>query len=171
MTTALNNVLNPRRLPLLMVASAAAVLITANVFEHVFGYQPCQLCLYQRLPWWIALGIGCLAMIVLKKDRPTLSLLLMLVGFAAVAVGAGIAGYHAGVEYGFWEGPSGCTGARELGGGLSEALGQIQGGMVAPSCDTAPWSLFGISMAGYNFLISLGLVALGTWIMKRGAIR
>jgi len=171
MTMLVQEMLSARRLPHVMVLSAGAVLLAANVFEHVFGYQPCQLCLYQRLPWWIALGIGCLAVIVLKKNRPTLSFLFLLVGFVAVAVGAVIAGYHAGVEYGFWEGPEGCSGAQDLSGGLSAALNRIEGGAIPPSCDAAPWSLFGISMAGYNFLISLALIGFGGWIMKRSTVQ
>lgn len=164
MTDILSEALPPRRLPLLIAGSAALILMTVNVFEHGFGYEPCVLCLYQRLPWWIALGLGCLAAI-LMKTRATLSLLVSLTALAAIAVGAGIAGYHAGVEFQFWPGPSGCSGAQELSGGLSAAMNSVAQGPSGPACDEVPWSLFGISMAGYNFLLSLGLVGLGGWIV------
>lgn len=165
------DMLTPRRLPHLIALSAALVLAAANVFEHVFGYEPCQLCLYQRLPWWIALGLACVAAWLLRV-RPTLSLLIAILALLTVAVGAGLAGYHAGVEYKFWAGPSGCSGAGgDLAGGLAAALQAVQEGPAGPACDEVPWSLFGISMAGYNFLLSLGLVALGGWIVKKGLAR
>lgn len=160
MTDIISQYLPPKRLPILIAFSAAAVLAAANVFEHGFGYEPCTLCLYQRLPWWIALGLGCVAAMLIKT-RATLALLVSLTALVAVAVGAGIAGYHAGVEYQFWAGPSGCTGAQALSGGLGAAMNAVSQGPSGPACDEAPWSLFGISMAGYNFLLSLGLVAFG----------
>jgi disulfide bond formation protein DsbB len=161
--------LPPKRLPTVIAGASAAMLAAANTFEHVFGYVPCQLCLYQRLPWWVALGLGCLAALVIKT-RPTLALLISITALIAIAVGAGIAGYHAGVEYQFWAGPSGCSGTASLSGDLSAALSNVSDGPTGPSCDEAPWTLFGISMAGYNFLISLGLAALGA-LAIRAAMR
>lgn len=156
----------PRRLPHLIALSSLGVLAAANLFEHGFGYEPCQLCLYQRLPWWIAFGLGCMA-ILLVRQRPTLALMVSLTALTAVTAGAGLAGYHAGVEYGFWAGPSGCAGGgAEIARDLGAALEQARQGPAGPACDEVPWSLFGISMAGYNFLLSLGLVALGAWSLK-----
>lgn len=160
--------LPPKRLPAAVAGVSAAVLATANVFEHVFSYVPCQLCLYQRLPWWIALGIACLAALIVKV-RPTLALLISATALIAVAVGAGIAFFHAGVEYQFWEGPSGCAGTASLSGELSQAMSRVSEGPTGPSCDEAAWTLFGISMAGYNFLISLGLVLLGALAVRAAA--
>ncbi|MDW3204494.1 MAG: disulfide bond formation protein B [Alphaproteobacteria bacterium] len=168
MNALLAKYLPPKRLPAVIAGVSAAILATANIFEHVFGYVPCQLCLYQRLPWWVALGLGCLAALVIKA-RPTLALLIAITALIAVAVGAGIAGYHAGVEYQFWPGPSGCSGTASLSGDLSQALSKVSEGPTGPSCDEAPWSLFGISMAGYNFLLSLGLVALGALAIRAAA--
>lgn len=165
MISALSALIPPKRLPLLIAGSAAAVLAAANFFEYVLGYAPCQLCLYQRIPWWIALGLGCAAM-MLTKRRGTLSLIVVLTALLAVAAGAGIAGYHAGVEYKFWPGPSGCTGTQEISGSLSAAIGNVQDGPAPPACDEVPWSLFGISMAGYNFFLSLGLVALSALVLN-----
>jgi disulfide bond formation protein DsbB len=168
--TVLADTLTPRRLPHLIALSAALVLLIANVFEHGFGYEPCQLCLYQRLPWWIALGLGCCAAWVMRR-RPTLALMIALLALITVGVGAGIAGYHAGVEYRFWEGPAGCAGGGDLAGGLAAALQAVEAGPTGPACDEVPWSLFGISMAGYNFLLSLGLVALGGWILRKSSAK
>ncbi|MBP5858787.1 disulfide bond formation protein B [Marivibrio halodurans] len=142
----------PGRLGLILAVAAVAVLGVANFFEHAMGLKPCALCLYQRVPWWVALGLGCLA--ILGRRAPVLASVALGLGVLTLLAGAGIAGYHAGVEYGLWPGPAGCTGDNlptSL-GGLNEALK----GPPPPRCDDVPWSLFGISMAGYNFLISLG---------------
>jgi disulfide bond formation protein DsbB len=156
----------PNQLPTLIVLASAMVLVAVTVFEHGFGYEPCQLCLYQRIPWWSALGLGSIAMILMKA-RPTLALMVVITALVAIAIGGGIAAYHAGVEYKFWEGPAGCTGARNLVAGLSDALGKVDSGPVPPACDEVPWSLFGISMAGCNFLFSLGLIAVCYGIARR----
>ena len=154
-----------RYLPHLVVAVSVAVLASAYFFEYVIGLEPCKLCLWQRLPWWIALGIGSLA--INYRRRPGLIFGLTLLAAITVLVGAGLGGYHAGVEYKWWSGPSGCTGG---GAGpaaeLSAALQGLQGDPPA-QCDEVPWSLFGISMAGYNFLISLGLGLLVLWALFR----
>lgn len=165
MKNALVTLFSPRFLPQLIAGSAALVLIVVHIFEYGFGYLPCQLCLYQRLPWWAALGLGCIAALLIRQ-RPTLAFLISLLALFVILVGAGLGGYHAGVEYGFWQGPTGCSGAQDLSSGLTSAIQQVESGPAGPSCGEVVWSLFGISMAGYNMLISLGLVALGGWIIQ-----
>ena len=155
-----------KRLPLLIAAAAAAVLTAANVFDHVLGYEPCQLCLYQRLAWWIVLGLGCTAML-LVKSRTTLALLIALTALITVAAGGGVAGYQTGVEYGFWPGPTGCSGERELADSLADSLAKARSVPAPPACGTVAWSLFGISMAGYDLLLSLGLTALSALIAAK----
>ncbi|NMM45852.1 disulfide bond formation protein B [Rhodospirillaceae bacterium KN72] len=156
----------PRRLPQAIVLVSAAILFTVNVFEYGFGYLPCQLCLYQRLPWWIALGIGCVALMTDGKRRD-LATLLSILALIAIAVGAGIGFYHAGVEYKFWAGPSGCSGTQELSGGLAAAIQSVSEGPKGPSCGEPAWTLFGVSMAGYNFLVSLIVVVIGGLAAKK----
>lgn len=152
----------------LLLLSAVSVLGAAHVFEYGFGYEPCKLCLYQRLPWWLAIGLGSLA--INFRKRTHLMVVLTLLGGVTLLVGAGIAGYHTGVEYKWWEGPSGCTGTADTAGMTLEQLKATIMSSDVVRCDEVPWSLFGISMAGYNFLISLamGLFILhGAWFNKR----
>ncbi|MDF1748408.1 MAG: disulfide bond formation protein B [Alphaproteobacteria bacterium] len=170
MISLLARLLPPQRIPTAIALCAALVLITVNIFEYGFGYLPCHLCLYQRLPWWIALGLSSVAIMLLKR-RGVLSLLISIVALFAIFIGAGLAAYHAGVEYQFWAGPSGCTGAQELSSGLAGAIQNIQTGPPAPSCDAAAWTLFGISMAGYNFLFSLFVVTIGGMAIWKGLDR
>jgi disulfide bond formation protein DsbB len=154
---------HPAYLGAALVLTAASVLGGANYFEHVLGLAPCKLCLYQRIPWWLALGLGSMAM--LGRRTPLVATIALGLAVLALLANAGLSGYHAGVEYGFWAGPTGCSGdslPQSL-GALNEALK----GPPPPRCDEVPWSLFGISMAGYNLILSLatGLAILA--LMRR----
>jgi disulfide bond formation protein DsbB len=110
------------------------------------------MCLWQRWPHLAAIGFGLLALAAAGSARP------LLIGLAALAIGisGAIGGFHAGVEYGWWEGLTACSTALPTGGDPLEAI------MNAPitRCDVAPWGLLGISLAGYNFLLSMGSAAL-----------
>ena len=158
--------LSPSRLPQFLILVSGGLLVGANIFEHVFGYAPCQLCLYQRLTWWIVLGVACAAAWLMKR-RATLAVLISVVAIVAVAAGAVIAGYHAGAEYKWWLGPSGCSGAQELTTSLADAINSVGAGPAPPACDEVPWSLFGISMAGYNFLISIATILVAGALTRR----
>lgn len=147
-----------------LMAASAVALGSAYAFEFIGGLQPCALCLYQRIPWWAALGLGALSL-RLHATKGVRNIAVWL-GAAAVLAGAGIAGYHTGVEYKWWAGPTTCSGV----GGAAQTLDALRAQiMSAPvvRCDEIPWSLFGISMAGYNFLLSL-FIGLGTiWMVRR----
>ncbi len=120
----------------------------ALVAQFVFGLPPCELCWWQRYPHIAAIGLAALAL-PLKKGSP--GLLLVVLAALAITTSGLIGAFHAGVEYGWWEGLTTCSSSK-LG---SDPLATI---MNAPliRCDTAPWALMGISMAGFNFLISVG---------------
>ncbi len=150
MNTLIAQLLDPRRIAHLIVLSALAVLGTAYVFEFALGYEPCTLCLYQRLPWFLAIGIGSLAIVF--RARPIFIVLSILAALVVLS-NVPIAGYHVGVEQGWWEGPSGCSGGMTLSADLSQTLAQLN--TPAPRCDAPAWTLFGISMAGYNLLLAL----------------
>ncbi|AUX68478.1 disulfide bond formation protein B [Porphyrobacter sp. HT-58-2] len=132
----------PRRARLLAVMVPAALLGGAYIAQYGFGLPPCEMCWWQRYPHFAALGIG-LAAYVLKPAQ----LWSALAGLAIITSGL-IGGFHAGVEYGWWQGITGCS---ALPSGVD-----VMDFSAAPliRCDVAPWSLFGISLAGFNFLIS-----------------
>ncbi len=140
--------------PLLLLAASAGVLGTAYVFQYGFGIQPCKLCLYQRIPWWSLGGLAS-AMILVRGQTGWLRAGLWL-GALLMLANAGIAGYHVGVEQAWWAGPTSCS--APTGGALTfdELKSQILSGPVV-RCDKIPWQLFGVSMAGYNLVLSLGV--------------
>jgi len=148
-------------LALIAAAGASAALLAgAHLFEAL-GYPPCTLCLDQREAHWTALAIA-VAGIVAQLGLRARLVAAAAVGATALvyAVSAGLAFFHAGVEFGYWPGPASCS---AVGAGaadpadLERALNSRTHG---PSCDEASWRLFGVSMAGYNLLFSAGLFAL-----------
>ena len=142
-----------------------ATIATALGSEIWGGLVPCALCLQQRWPYYIAVPLAVLVWAGAHKAPEALRGLLVPVG-VVFALGAALAFYHAGVEYGFWQGPSGCGGGVHEFGSTSDLLDAMA--RIKPvRCDEAAFTLFGISMAGYNFLISSALAILA-W---RGATR
>ncbi|MGV3554629.1 MAG: disulfide bond formation protein B [Croceibacterium sp.] len=123
----------------------ALLLAGAFVSEHLFGLYPCEMCWWQRWPHFAAIGLA-LASTVAAPRRLWIALAAL-----AVLTSGLIGAYHAGVEYGWWEGLTAC--ANTAG---SEGGDPLQAILDAPlvRCDQAPWSLAGISLAGWNFLIS-----------------
>ncbi|TNE57882.1 MAG: disulfide bond formation protein B [Alphaproteobacteria bacterium] len=145
----------------LLIAISALTLAAAHGFEHFGNLPPCPLCLDQREAYWAAIFLGLLGWIATRteKTRSTgLPLIFLILVTLALGYGAYLAGYHAGVEYKWWAGPASCTvsGARMS----IEAMLALENSDVV-LCDEIPWSLFGISMAGYNFLIAASLTLTG----------
>lgn len=141
---------------LLALALSGGLLGGAYVSEYVFGLYPCEMCWWQRWPHFAALGFALLASIV-PPPR-------FWVALAAVSIFASgiIGGFHAGVEYDWWEGITGCAVIDPNRNVL------IPGEAPLVRCDEAPWSLFGISLAGYNFLFScLGALAILALILRQ----
>jgi disulfide bond formation protein DsbB len=149
---------DPRLVPVGLLAVSIVTLATVYASQYWGGLQPCPLCLYQRWPWWIAGGLALLA------HRPGLRRGTLMLAGLTVWVGGGIAAYHAGIEQQWWAGPSSCSGAATP-GSLDALRAQI---FAAPikSCDEIAWSLFGISMAGYNALLSLATGAGVLWLPR-----
>jgi disulfide bond formation protein DsbB len=149
------------RLPALLIALiGAATIFGAFVFEYGFGYRPCPLCLDQRIAYYIAIPLS--LMIALGAGHGASRKVLAL-AFAAIAIAMGInvvlAGYHAGVEWQFWAGPAECSGPLNSIGSTGGLLQQLNSVRVI-RCDEAAWRFLGLSLAGYNVLISLALIAL-----------
>ncbi len=126
----------------LAVAIPAALLGGAYVAQYGFGLYPCEMCWWQRYPHFAALGLGLLAFVA-KPAR----LWVTLAGLAIIASGL-IGGFHAGVEYHWWEGITACSKPAVAVDMLDFSTDKLV------RCDAAPWTLFGISLAGFNFLIS-----------------
>ncbi|HQS69817.1 MAG: disulfide bond formation protein B [Novosphingobium sp. 28-62-57] len=127
----------------------AAAMGGALISQYGFGLYPCEMCWWQRYPHIAAIVLALLAFTMKGRGAGDMAVIL-----AAIAVGISglIGGFHAGVEYGWWEGITACA---TVASGTGNPLDAI---MNAPlvRCDVAPWSLFGISLAGFNFLISTG---------------
>jgi disulfide bond formation protein DsbB len=143
--------------PILAILASAAMLASAHAFQHLGGFAPCPLCLRQREVYWAAIAIAGFGLIATRL-WPALFVPRATAALLAVAFlgGAGVAFFQAGSEYGFW--PSNC-GVTQMG---PISVEEMQAALDAPPtpvvrCDQAAWSLFGVSMAGYNGLISLVL--------------
>lgn len=143
-------------------AVSAVLLAAAHLFERVGGLSPCILCLDQREAHWAALGVAAAGLVLARPFKSKLGAAAAVGALALVyAVSAGLSFYHTGVEYHFWPGPAICA-AGGTGGPLDlDALAAaLEGPADAPACDEVQWRLLGVSMAGYNMLISAGLFAL-----------
>ncbi|WP_371347906.1 disulfide bond formation protein B [Ancylobacter sp. IITR112] len=146
---------------LVVAAIGAGTLAGAWYFQLVVGLAPCPLCLEQRIPYYVGVPVALIGAFcaVLGKEGPA-RVALALAGML-MALGAFLAAYHAGVEWGFWAGPETCSGAGPaIGGG--DLLGQLQSARVV-RCDEAPWRLLGLSLAGYNAFIAGALVVVAMW--------
>lgn len=137
----------------LALAVPAGLLGGAYASQYVFGLYPCEMCWWQRYPHFVALALAALAWRRPPGRVP--------VGLAALAilVSGGIGAWHSGVEYGWWQGLTDCAVTAPRGGNALEAI------LDAPivRCDQVQWELLGVSLAGFNFLISVaaGLAILG----------
>ena len=132
----------------------AALLAGALGSQYLGGLAPCEMCHWQRWPHYAAVVFAALAFAV--RGGPVGRALVMLAALAIFVSGA-IGAFHAGVEYGWWEGPTYCS---SINSGVT-----LEDIMKSPTirCDQAPWSLFGISLAGFNAIIS-GLGA--AWVAR-----
>ncbi len=131
----------------------------AYVSQYGFGLYPCEMCWWQRYPHFAALGLAVLAVFA----RPA-RLWLALAALSILVSGA-IGGFHAGVEYGWWQGITDCA----LVGGV-DGGDPLKAVFDAPltRCDQAPWDMFGVSLAGWNFILStLAGIAILALLAKR----
>jgi len=145
---------------LLALAVPLALLGGAYVSQYGFGLYPCEMCWWQRYPHFAALALALLAYL-----RPPGRGLIVLAA-AAIAVSGLIGAFHAGVEYGWWEGLTRCSTTVSSQAG-EDSLASV---MNAPliRCDVAPWSLFGVSLAGWNFLFSMAGAAGIAFLLVHG---
>ncbi len=145
---------------------SAALIAGAWYFQIVVGLVPCKLCLEQRLPHYAAIGLSLAALALARSSRLQW---LVLLGLAALmAWSAWLGAYHAGVEWGWFLGPSDCGGGVASAPGVQDFMKQLQTTRVV-ACSEAAWRLLGLSLAGWNALASLGLLALSLLGLSRRA--
>ncbi|SDG13795.1 disulfide bond formation protein B [Pelagibacterium luteolum] len=139
-------------------ALGLASILGALAFQYIGGLYPCELCLTQRWPYYIGLPILALALIFWKRLTAPIRAGLIGITAALFAWGTGVGVYHSGVEWGWWPGPQSCTGVGDDAMSL-DMLGDMSDVRIVP-CDAVQWELFGVSLAGFNALISAAIVVL-----------
>ncbi len=150
----------PRMARVLAVLVPAGALATALIAQYGFALAPCEMCWWQRYAHFAAL-VFALAALSVRDARATAGLFwLAVLGIAASGV---IGGYHAGVEYHWWQGLTTCATTNLADDPLAAIL-------AAPviRCDVPAWTLFGVSMAGYNCIASLAAAGLIATLARRG---
>lgn len=156
-----------RNVALAIAGIAAVALAVAWYSQLVLDLAPCKLCLEQRYAYYLDIPIGLLIAFAAWRGAPRWALAAGLGVLALLALGnAGLAAYHAGVEWKFWTGPTDCSGPLldlSKAGSLLAQLDTIK----VTRCDEVQWRLFGLSFAGYNVLLSLALAALAGWGIAR----
>ncbi len=146
--------LPPRAFAYLAATGSAALLGGAFLFQF-FGYPPCQMCLWQRWPHAAAIVIG-VAFFALGQRA------LLWLGMCAALATSAVGFYHAGVERDWWEGPASCSSGGIGGLSVDELMEKILAAPVV-RCDDIVWQFIGISMAGWNAILSLALA--GLWVL------
>jgi disulfide bond formation protein DsbB len=150
-------------------ALSLATLLGAWFFQYALGYLPCHLCLQERIPYYVIIPLSLVVAVAARARAPRAVVVLGLaaIGIAALS-GAALGVYHAGVEWGLWAGPTDCTGALwdlKSGGSLYDQLDSIH---IVP-CDKAAWRFLGVSLAGYNAMISLIMAGLAGFGLRQPA--
>ncbi len=147
--------------PLVAGLASAAMLAAAHAFEHFGGMAPCALCLHQRDAHWVTLGVGLAGwlLLVVRPGREGATAISMLLG-AGFLAGAVIAGFHTGVELKWWPGLPSCAGGGATAIDFENFAQNLNQPVSGARCDEVPWSFAGISMAGWNMLVSLMLGAI-----------
>lgn len=166
MVKIVRDILTARNWPILALLLSLSLWMGALGFQHIGGLQPCQMCYWQRHAHKAVLVIAIFALVVRQftmtkrggarggGNRRWERLLLLLIGLAFL-VSFGLAFWHMGVEYTWWEVPKSC-----MGGAVTidpaDLLKALETPVKMPSCGAVPWSMLGLSMAGYNAIISMG---------------
>ena len=156
---------------LLVLVIATATIAGAWYFQLVRGLQPCPMCLEQRYAYYLAIPLAALTALAAGRHAPR-ELLICGLGILALATlaNAVFGAYHAGVEWKFWAGPAECTGPVDSLGSAGSLLDQLDKVKVV-MCDQIQWSFLGISLAGYNALISLLMAAIAAWGIAKSVKR
>ncbi len=149
---------SPKKLLILTLLIATAVIGSALGSQYIGGLEPCKLCHWQRYPYYVGIPLV-LATLVVFDASIVFRRLLLLAITATFLIGIGLGLYHVGVEQGWWPGPASCSSSATLGASLDEQINNLMN-TARVDCRKPAFLLFGISMAGYNALASLVLAAL-----------
>jgi disulfide bond formation protein DsbB len=156
-----------RRLTAAIVLASVIILGAAYVSQYGFGLKPCILCLYQRVPYALNIAFGVIAFIATFR-YPRLAAVILYLMVLSFLAGAVIAGFHVGVEYGWWKGLPSCGGQILPEHATIEQLREALENQNIVRCDKPAWTMFGISMAGYNFMMSLALSVGTLYLLRKG---
>lgn len=137
--------------PALIALASIAVLGTALASQYLGGLAPCKLCIYQRWPYVFTIVAGFAAW-MLPRGVVVRHWLVASCG-VAFAIGGAVAVYHAGIEYGWFAGPTSCSGEATAATTIEELRRQLMAQQVV-RCDEPAWTMLGVSMAGYNAVVS-----------------
>ena len=137
---------------------ALLIILTAHAFEHIGGYPPCPLCLQERYAYYFGVPAAVVAFLAARSETfgfARLVLVLIAIGFL---LNTGLGVYHAGAEWKFWPGPETCAGGFDL---KWSQEGIVDTPVIR--CDEAAWRFLGLSFAGWNAVVSLGLAGIALW--------
>ena len=155
---------SPATLAAFLVAAGSGAIVAAAVFfQYVLLIAPCPLCLEQRKFHYAAIVLALVTggAALRRAPRPLLVGALAVIGLILLA-GAGVAIYHSGVEWKLWAGPQDCSGPIANFGNAGSLLEQMEKTSVV-RCDEASWRFLGLSLAGYNAIVSLVLSGVAAW--------
>jgi disulfide bond formation protein DsbB len=140
-------------------------------FQYGLGLAPCHLCLLQRKAFYVAVPLAALLWVGAGHGA---SRKVLLLGFLVIALimlwNTGVATYHAGIEWKLWAGPQDCTGPIDKFGTVNDMLKQLQN-INLVRCDVASWRFLGLSLAGWDVPLSIGLAAVAGWGAKSAFAR
>lgn len=154
----------------LVLIGGLAAILAAWGYELIGGYAPCKVCLEQRDPYYVGLPLALVALIADRNNAPAwigrVALILVALAFA---YGAALGIYQAGGQWGFWAGPSDCGATRggTIPGSAADLLSSLNKVRI-PSCTEVDWRMFGLSFAGWNAVISAGIVVVALWGVAAG---
>jgi disulfide bond formation protein DsbB len=154
----------PASIALALGVASLVLILGALGFEYLGRLPPCEMCMWQRYPHIAAavIGIGGYLLVRANLLPASESTSIAILTAVSIALSGAIGVYHAGVEWHWWVGPSSCTGAA-----FHSSGGPLDLNAPVVMCDHAAWRLFGLSLAGYNALLSFGLVAAGLVSLAR----
>lgn len=142
--------ISPKKMLFFIGGMSALALSGALIGQYGFDLHPCELCLYQRIPFILNIVLALLGYFWVSKKKPIIA-----VSGILFLINSGIAFFHSGVERKWWAGLTGCS-TPDMTGSIEDLLKRIQETSVV-RCDEIPWSLFGLSMANYNVVFCLGM--------------